>query len=419
MPQPLVGIVQPPPLPLVATLGDSRIAQGFTSGSGFTNTRPHGAANWLEVLMNGRVRLPWAYNQAVSGAIFSDVLRAQLPLVLALNPKPTHAVILAGTNDVANGVPQATIKQQVAALWNELRGYGVIPLHLVDLPRTVASWTATDLLLQQDFNNWLRTYGSQYGATIIDPTAGIADPNNSNGDPLTNYAQSDGIHPTSLSAYQCGLALQTYFNQFPIPYHLRPVSRGDSFDATSNPRGNNVPNGGLFSGTGGSNSGAGASGTVADSWLNRTISGTLTAVASLVSRADTGGVGWWQQVVVSAVTGASVYRLQTNSNITTGLNIGDTFVAEVDVTVASANNMKYLQLNVFDTGGSFVGGCGFKDPGIASMYLPTAWSGRIVTPPFTIATTAGITFRLEAGFDTGTGATIQAGGASLRKVLPQ
>lgn len=409
------------PMPLLGTLGDSRIAQGFTSPGG-ANTLPHGAASWVEGLTNGRVRLPWANSQAVSGAKFSDILATQLPLLLALNPRPTHCIVLCGTNDIAGSVAQATIKANALAVWNALKAAGIRPVQMADLPRTVASWTATNLLQQQDLNQWFRTYAGVNGAAFVDPSATIADPASANGDPLTAYAQSDGIHPTSLAAYQCGLALQGYFNQVPLPYHLRPVSRGDAYDATNSPRGNQLPNGGLFSGTGGSNtSTAGtASGTVADGWNNRILSGAATtAVASLVARSDAGGVGWWQQVVYTA-TNAMTTRIEPISNLAAGV-AGETYVGEIDVNVTGSSKLLYLNLNCFDVGGAsgFVG-IAHKNPGIAAMYLPAAYSIRLVTPPFLL--TAGTTrqaFRIEAAFDAGGAATVQIGAATLRKVVAQ
>lgn len=411
------------PCPVLATLGDSRPAGGFTSASGFLNKVPVGAASWIEPISGGRVSLPSANNCAVSGAKFSDVLATQLPNLLALTNRPTHAIILAGTNDIAGGVAQVMIKTNILAIWEVLRAARIQAVQICDLPRTNASWSTANQQASQELNAWMRTYGPANGAVIIDPAPLIADPANSNGDPLTGYYQSDGIHPAARAAYQVGLALwQQYFSLLPLAGYSRPATLADAYNSTNNPRGNLLPSAGLFTGTGGSSNGTGASGTVATGWQNRVISGTMTAVAvSPAARADIGGAGNWQEIGIS-VTSAGVYRLEPSATIT-GQSAGDTVVGEIDLSWTGAANMLYCQLNVFDIGGaSGNGAIAFKNPGLSTLYLPASSGGtiRLITDPFVITTgNTGIAFRTEAGFDNSGTCTLKAGQASLRKVIAQ
>lgn len=410
-------------LPILATLGDSRLAQGFTAAGNFQNSIPLGA-NWLPALMAQRVKLPYANSFAVSGAKYADIIATQLPLLVAAQAAGagiTHCVVLCGTNDF-NVTAQATIKTQAAAVWTALRNLNIKPVHVIDLPRMVASWTSTHMKLRDEFNQWLRDYAGINGVALIDPFAQIADPANANGDPLSGYYQSDGIHPAPLTGYQVGLALKRYFDSVPLPYFSRPSSRGDLYDAANNVRGNLLVDAGLFAGgTGGTSNGTGASGTVATGWQNRVISGTMTAVGSIVARTDEGAVGNWQQTTIT-VTTAGVHRLELDAGLT-GFAAGDVLVGEVDVKVASAVKLLYAQLNTFDadgTGATVKGSIAFKNPGLAGLYMPSDYQVRLRTEPFTLGT--GITnlpFRLEAGFENGGSAVISYGAASLRKVVAQ
>ena len=405
--------------PILAALGDSLFAQGFTSSADFTNNRPLGPC-WGPALLGQRIRLPYANNFAVSGQKWADVVATQIPALLAAQAAGagiTHAIIHCGFNDF-NVTAQATVKTQTAAAWALLKNAGLQVIQTICLPRTVASWSATYMKLRDDYNQWLRDYAAANGVVLLDPFGAIADPANANGDPLAVAVQSDGIHPAQLGAYPVGVAIQRYFNQFPLPDFARPTSRGDVYDATSNPRGNLITNG-LMSGTGGTNTGTGASGSVADNWLNRVLSGTLTAVGSLVARTDPEAAGWWQQVVLSATTAAS-YRLSPDAAIS-GQVAGDIVIGEVDINVTGATKLLYAQLNVFDNGGaSGEGSIAFKDPGLPGLYMPAAYQVRVRTEPFRITTgNVDVPFRIELGFDAGGGATIQVGAASLRKVIAQ
>lgn len=410
-------------VPVLATLGDSRLAQGFLTQSGFNNNRALGA-NWLPALLGGRVRLPFANGFAVSGAKYADILATQISALRAAQAAGagiTHVILLCGTNDF--GVTaQATIKAQCAQVWAIMKSMNIQIVQLADLPRSLASWTIAQQNERNEFNQWLKDYAAVNRVALVDPSYLIADPANANGDPLSGQYQSDGIHPAVIGAYQIGLALQTYFNTIALPGYYRPMLRGDVYDATNNPRGNLLPNGGIFSGTGGVNLGTGASGTVADGWRNRVVSGaTFTSVASLVARTPTTdyGTGWWQQCVVTATT-AGILRVDLPTAIT-GQAVGDIVWGEVDLNITNASKLLYSQLNVFDFGGaSALGAEAFKDPGMAGLYMPSTYNVRLVTAPFQITTgNTDIPFRIELSFDAGGGATVQIGAASLRKVIAQ
>lgn len=404
--------------PVLAAVGDSRIALGRTaSASSGYELRTDGATNWIEPLMQGRVRHPASHYLAVSGSGYADangVLTLQIPQLAALSPRPTHVAILSGTNDIGNAVPLATIKANILLAWAQIRSLGMIPVQILDLPRTVASWTANMAKQRLDLNNWIAANAPLSGAYYIDGNQSYVDPANANGDPLTGYNMPDGIHPTSKGAYQVGLALKKYFDTIALPNIVRPSSQLDVYDATLNPRGNGILLGGTMSGSTGTNSGVGASGTVASNFQNRVLTGTATAVStSGVARTD-GGAGYWDQVVIAATT-LSTFRF-THTGTAANATVGDMVYGAVDLVITCAS-LDFLSLLVLTNGGTG-NSSAFKTTSTFPMPDMTIVAIRLITPPFVLgAGTTDILFRIDSQIEAGGSATILIGGAEIRKVI--
>jgi hypothetical protein len=215
-------------------------------------------------------------------------------------------------------------------------------------------------------------------------------------------------------------------------------SARDAFSATLNPKGNLIASIGFMTGTGGANMGSGASGSVPTGWLNRVISGTMTAVASKESpRAD--GLLGDRLVVVLSATNASEYRLAPQNNpVTTGnYSAGQLVYAECDLEItALAGSIDYVRLVLSDFDGTVEGSRSYamKDVfptglnPVPAVPLPnntgsgnaaTTLKGRLRTEPVVIGqtfTSIQLIYRLEVKMNAGASCTIKFGDATIRAI---
>jgi len=419
----------------LAVIGDSRVAQGIQiiaqNGGINKKKKPTSFAAWWEFLSRGRISAPSDYNFGVSGSLIT-ALAAQVQQVLALNPRPTHCLILSGTNSFAANVTAADGWAQYAPNIQALVAAGIRPICLADLPRAIGSWTASAAAQSIQFNQLLFRNAPALGALVVDPAYLLADPANTAGDPLTGYYQNNGvtdngIHPATLADFLIGQAVDGVVSpliQGPLPF---VSSRADVYDATNNPFGNileSVMSGSsLMQGTAGTNTtnGGTASGTVASGWNNRTLTGTGTSVASIEARAD-GKPGNNQVLTLSSASGVSTYRFSfiTNPLAASYYVAGDKLQLAIDMSVSAATGLEGLYFYVQDFDGTNPRGAGqWGDNAIiGSNYYPypTAFSGRAFTDPaIIVASPLSLIIRMEMRVNNG-GATIKIGGAELRRV---
>jgi len=420
---------------LVAVIGDSRMAQGIqrvVQNGGMTNRKKTTSiAAWWEFLSRGRVSAPSDYNVAVSGSLITD-MQTQVVQVLAMTPRPTHALVLSGTNSFAANVTAADGWTQYAAILQPLIAAGIRPVCLADLSRAIGSWSAPASAQSQQFNALLIRNAPALGALVVDANYLLADPANAAGDPIAGYYQNNGtgdngIHPATLADFAIGGAV----NGTTLPLLQGPLpfvgSRADVYDATSNPFGNileKVAGGSsLFQGTAGTNTSTGgaASGTVATGWNNRTLTGTGTSVASIEARAD-GKPGNFQTLTLASASGVSTYRYSfiTDPLAGTYYTTGDKLQLAMDLDVSGATGLEGLFIQVLDYDGALDRGFSrWMDNAIigASYYpFPSAFAGRAITDPLVIvAGSLRSIVRVEARVNNG-GATIKIGAAELRRV---
>src|SRR5690606_23688812 len=116
-------------------------------------------------------------------------------------------------------------------------------------------WTAADLGLHMQFNNFIREYAlTNRDVLIADPTPYLVNQSSSTSTPLPGM-QDDEVHPTATGAYWMGKALNDVLSKH---YSGRPTSflvAADYYHAVNNPTGNLLLSGttnlGLMAGTGG------------------------------------------------------------------------------------------------------------------------------------------------------------------------
>lgn len=104
--------------------------------------------NWAVLLPDGAVTYGGAF--ATGGYTAQQVRDVHLPQVLALNPKPTMCVVLAGTNNASSDLAGA--RQALTDIYTGLRAAGIVPIACALTPRSDAVEFVARL------NRWIAQY---------------------------------------------------------------------------------------------------------------------------------------------------------------------------------------------------------------------------------------------------------------------
>lgn len=328
----------------VALLGDS-ITENNGGGpdlqvnpiAGLSSYNNSGYWTWASIGLNHRMQL--AYNFGVSGYTTSDVLSTALPSLLALDPRPTFAIICAGINDVIEGVPTMTIEANLDEITTTLLEAGITPVLCTLLPVTNAILSSTAMRSSRlAVNEWIRSRRYLSPVLVCDWAPAYADP--VTGEALAAYC-SDGLHPSMAGAQEIGKHLA----QLLAP--LAPIALPTGLESEADAA--NYLQHGFFSGSGGTVD-TGITGTLAASWgANWSFSTAGTAACSKVTRTD-GIQGSWQQVAISAAGGDA---FQLYQEVQSGLpSAGTDLVGEIEFQLdddVSDVDQFYLRLAAFNS----------------------------------------------------------------------
>lgn len=346
----------------LGTIGDSRLANSYISPVSGAGAKSAGFQNqmtcsWLRALSGQRIDILPQFQLAVSGATTTQIL-AQANAMAALAVKPDICLVNGGTNDFGSAPTLAAANlafTNITSAATILINAGVVPVVEVDTPRTAASWSANAGVVSAEYNRMLRIWCSRNNVLLSDCEAQYIVP--VTGEPAAGFNVSDGIHPSSTGSFVRAMSLLRVIEPLLGKHTWVASSPRDAYDATINPFGNMLANA-IFAGTGGTHTGTGASGTVPTSWMNRVISGTMTAVTSKLAPATSEEIGERLQVAISWTT-AGEHRLQPNGGVgggapaPAGIVAGDLLYAEVDVEIiALSGQVKSLQLSLFDFDGT-------------------------------------------------------------------
>ena len=291
-------------------------------------------------------------------------------------------------------------------------------MFFTDFPRTTASWSSDYQKADIRLNNWMRRWCRDSGYILVDPYARCI--SQSTGEPLSGTVY-DGIHDACFGGYTKGKALADALQSFLPKSDSRMQTPLDVYDATYNPSGNIIGAVGMMQGTGGTNDGTGASGTVPAGWTNRIVTGTGTAVASKESPRNDGFPGDKMVVVYSATTAMDT-RIYPSATIT-NWSIGDNVVAEMDLEfLAGSSGIDYINcyLAALDSGyRTTAESTAFKGAITQAYPLPNvAFSGRLRTVPFVIPlNTTYLNLRIEGKLEAGGSGTIKIGNVTIRKIV--
>lgn len=419
------------PRMLLAKIGDSR-----ASGEVLSNTPSFGrtlqnASAWIEFCSYGRVRAPVSYNKAAGGTGVGDLV-TQLDNVIALSPRPTHVWMPSGTNEINNAASATglvvTMAAEFVAAWTKALNAGIIPIQPLDFPR---QWTASTLTvavkrsLHNEINQWLRLNAEAYGAILIDANWLLTDTSNANGECLTSLylVETPAIHPSLGGGLLIGNKVRDVLAELGLPPRYVGIGKGDVYDATNNPRGNLLSEGGCLFSNGGTKGGSNPpTGDVPTGLIlrNDTGSANLTScVGSLEARAD--GPGNLFKVVATASGACRI--LIYGSGSTYNCNIGDVLEYGVDLIMESSSGLGQVSVSLEDrtAAGAAVNTAqyGFQHGTVATVgAVPSAFAGRVICPQLTLgASFANLRFAHIVEFSGAGAATFYLGAPELRKVV--
>jgi lysophospholipase L1-like esterase len=139
-------------------------------------------------------------NRGISGQTTTQMLGRFLQDVAALHPKAV--LILAGTNDIARGIPVNGIEDNLTMMGDLAKAHGIKPLfaailpvsdyHKGDDPRYEMTKTRPPATIQQ-VNLWLKEYCRREGFTFVDYYSAMVDANGQ----LPADQADDGLHPNA------------------------------------------------------------------------------------------------------------------------------------------------------------------------------------------------------------------------------
>ena len=139
-------------------------------------------------------------NRGISGQTTTQMLGRFLQDVVALHPKVV--LILAGTNDIARGIPANGIEDNLTMMGDLAKAHGIRPLFASVLPvsdyhkgedsRYEMTLTHPTAVIQQ-INLWMKDYCRREGFTFVDYYAAMADTNGQ----LPADQADDGLHPNA------------------------------------------------------------------------------------------------------------------------------------------------------------------------------------------------------------------------------
>jgi acyl-CoA thioesterase-1 len=109
--------------------------------------------------------------------------------------KPNYVIILAGVNDIYQGAPLESIKNNLLLMWQNSISAGIRPISASVLPYNTASHSEAATI--RDLNSWIEYTANRLEIPFCDTNLAVADPENR--DHLRG--SPDGYHP-NVSGYR-------------------------------------------------------------------------------------------------------------------------------------------------------------------------------------------------------------------------
>ena len=144
-------------------------------------------------------------NRGVNGER-SDEIRARFARDV-LEARPDYAIILAGVNDIYQGLPPEAVERNLGPMYAESIDAGIVPVAATVLPYNVA--TERDNLAMRELNHWVESLSRILSIPFCDTRAAVADVRN----PDRLRGSTDGLHPDVDGCRRMGEALARTIEQ--------------------------------------------------------------------------------------------------------------------------------------------------------------------------------------------------------------
>ena len=274
------------------------------------------------------------------------------PVVAAASLTPTIVIQQCGENDVAVGTETvAQIEGYMRTIWTGLLlNAGATVVYTTIYPRSGGyAWSTTQAKQVADLNAFAKQFATENSAAgfyVVDLDNVMANPASTSFTATSNYLQ-DGVNPSAQGGSAIAAALAQVVGPL-LPGWTRPtVNASDVYDATNNPRGNLLTNGGFQTTTGGTLHG-GATGTVPSGWgVYAGNAGGMSVAASTETETD-GSVSAVMAFSGSYTNAGSAYINQAIS-APSSINPGDVIAARCWVSVGSNTNLTFISLQLYST----------------------------------------------------------------------
>lgn len=333
----IATLVQAKAYNVLATLGDSRIEQGFVNGVQYY---ANGVISHLRALMKGNLRV--AYSGGVSGNRTDQMLAR---LNNAINSGAGILFIWGGVNDIAQSFPTATTSgvtafNNIKLMAETARLAGIVPIVTTETPVT-SGWNATQYAQLYELNARLANYvQTTTGVQLLDMHAQVVDFTSATPGTVKSGVYTDATHVNNLGAYLGGVALYSILTNF-VPPGIRRKRAGLQDEYANNPY-EVLTNGNFMTTSGGIGSGSnGVTGTIPGSWTVTRIGSAAATAVSTVTASDGFGKAC-QLAITGAASGDEIRMLQ---DVTLGrLTSGETYRATCDVKISGNTNLEGVYL---------------------------------------------------------------------------
>lgn len=389
-----------------AYFGDSMTRQNYFVGATTSLYQDQGYFVWANAYLGQYFDLVNPDAGGVNGDTTSLMLNRIQASVLSYNPDVCF--ILAGFNDINNGVGYPTIVENLNTIYNSILKTGCKIIALAVLPSTSFNILKRESLCK--VNLWIKNFSARNdGVIFVDTFTPMVDPASSTSAPLSGVL-GDGIHPNTKGAQILGKTIAAALkNLFPPPAFVQ--SRGDIVSA-NNLTGNMVQNPLMYGST--VASGTGISGNIGTNW-NPSLTGG-TAVYSKVARTDFPNLEW-QQVVFSNSSGfnqgAYVFAgTSVPAQVPAGSPIY--FEVEANIVARTTNNITQFRADLLCNGALSLSAYGLGNNGAQTL---NELGNMIIRTPTIIlpADTTNLTYRVYCEISSGAGSvTFQVGRAEMR-----
>jgi len=386
-----------------------------------------GYFTWCNRFLNHRLAFDVALNKGVNSDTTALMLARFTADVVANYASFDIAFMLAGTNDIENGVAAATTIANIQSMVNSMLLAGKVVVLYAIIPRTSIAADATKRAKWSYINRvlhlWART---KAGVLFVDCTRDMADPTSSTGAVVSTCYEATGTHPSTLGAYYMGKRAADLLSPLLADTPDFLASAADVYDATYNPFGNKLSNPAFITGSGGTAS-APCTGTVVAGGTLAQIIGSFTAgmcVGSVEAQAaGIGAVPGNKQVITWSVTTKSAFEGWQFVFSATGYSAGDVLIAEAEVDISNILRVTGFGLYLGESDNvsfpsSGADGDGYGD-GVTFIPTTNITQMKLRTPPYIVQANGrtiywGVNMR---GVGTvACSATVKIGGAKLSKV---